>query len=166
VHKIDLMRYLVGEIARVTALSRTRQPNFIDGAEEYAVALLEFENGAIGELFSAYGAFRAPWGEHPTIFDEYGTIFGMTPQPEGQAPAMIASSTREAGTDFSPVEPAGELPTENGIVNEILHFADCCATGEEPLTSGRDNISTMRVIFAIYQSARTGEPVETVSLDV
>jgi predicted dehydrogenase len=169
VHKLDLLRYFVGDVARVTALCRTLEPAFVNGAEDYAVALLEFQNGAVGELFSTYSGYRLPWGEHFTIFGADGTVYGITPQPKGQALAMVASSRRLAqvpepghdpSDDFTAVSPSDDLPTEQPFLNQILHFADCCRTGAEPISSGRDNLGTMKAIFAIYESSRTGKPVE------
>ena len=52
------------------------------------------------------------------------------------------------------------LPTENSIVNEILHFEECCRTGAEPISSGRDNLETMKVITGIQESSRTGKAVD------
>jgi predicted dehydrogenase len=63
------------------------------------------------------------------------------------------------------VEPVQEgLPTEDGKINEILHFADCCQTGKEPLSSGKDNLGTMKTIFGIYESAKTGRTVQLADL--
>ena len=52
-----------------------------------------------------------------------------------------------------------DLPSPNYFINEILHFADCCQSGAEPISSGRDNIGTMKIIMGIYESSRTGQPV-------
>ena len=46
------------------------------------------------------------------------------------------------------------------MVNEILHFEECCRTGEEPISSGRDNIETMKIILGIFESSRTGKAVD------
>jgi predicted dehydrogenase len=159
VHKLDLARYLVGEIARVSAWSRNIASEFRQGAEDYAAALLEFENGAVGELFGTYSGFLAPWSEQFTIFGASGSVYGLMPPLGNDALAMVAS-TRRSPDEFVPVPPSASLPTDDGIANELLHFADCCATGETPLTSGRDNLGTMRAVFAIYESARTGGPVD------
>jgi predicted dehydrogenase len=43
--------------------------------------------------------------------------------------------------------------------NEIRHFLECIETGAEPISSGRDNLGTMAVIEAVYQSAKTGQVV-------
>ena len=52
------------------------------------------------------------------------------------------------------------LRTANGFVNEILHWEECCRTGAEPISSGRDNVNTIQVIMGIYESSRTGMPVD------
>ena len=36
--------------------------------------------------------------------------------------------------------------------------------GKEPISSGRDNLGTMKAIFGIYESARIGEPVDLAAL--
>jgi predicted dehydrogenase len=171
IHRIDLLRYLVGDVAQVTALTRSGHPDFPEGTEDYAVALLEFENGAIGEVFATYSGFRVPWIEQTMVFGDAGIIHGLPSlgnSPLGDT-VMIASSKRQPVEpsgwetqfeDFEQLAPTGDLPTDDDIVNEVLHFADCCASGEEPLTSGRDNLGTMAVVLGIYESGRTGKPVE------
>ena len=87
--------------------------------------------------------------------------------------AFVASERRSASVvdwadqfeGFEPVDADAEgLPSESGQVNEILHFASCCATGAEPLSSGRDNLGTMKLVTAIYESARKGQPVALADL--
>ncbi|MCL5946871.1 MAG: hypothetical protein M1298_02470, partial [Chloroflexi bacterium] len=65
-------------------------------------------------------------------------------------------------TGFLPVDPdTAGLPASDGFTNEIAHFVACCRSGAEPLSSGRDNLGTMAVIFGIYESAqRGGAPVD------
>ena len=41
-------------------------------------------------------------------------------------------------------------------MNEIIHFASCCEDGAEPVSGGRDNLETMKIVFGIYESAQTG----------
>jgi predicted dehydrogenase len=173
VHKIDLVRYLVGDVRSVTAVCRTMHPEFVNGAEDYACALLEFEGGAVGEMFATYSGFRMPYSEQLMVFGDGGTIHTLPPAGRSQGPAMIARDRggepirgwTEQFTGFAPLEPEPEgLPDDSSFVNEILHFAECCRTGAEPVSSGRDNLGTMRTIFAIYESARTGGPVELATL--
>lgn len=173
VHKLDLLRYLMGEVRHVSALARTTSPHFINGAEDYTVATLEFESGAIGELFATYAGFRMPWSESFALFGDTGTIHAVPPQGTDKGPALVASMRRSPALTryadqfggFVPVESVHTgLPTEHPITNELLHFAECCRTGAEPLSSGRDNLGTMRVVFGIYESAKTGRPVALTAL--
>lgn len=173
VHKIDLMRYLIGDVKRVSAVTRMAHPGFSNNAEDYAVALLEFENGVIGELFGTYAGFRQPWSEMFMIFGDDGAIHAVPERGNYGGPALAATRRRlpELGefrnmfSGFEPVEPIQEdLPTPAPFTNEILHFAECCNTGCEPLSSGRDNLGTMKVVFGIYESACRGEWIDLATL--
>jgi predicted dehydrogenase len=173
VHRIDLLRYLVGEIRRVSsAVCRTTHPYFVNGAEDYAAVTLDFENGAVGQLFATCSAFRTPWSEQFMIFGEAGVIHAVPEPGQLRGPAFVATPSRSPRVEewfdqfagFEPLAAPDGLPSESGQVNEILHFAECCRTGAEPLSSGRDNIGTMKVVAGIYESARTEQPVELAHL--
>jgi predicted dehydrogenase len=173
VHRIDLMRYLVGDVARVSAVCRTTRPEYLHGAEDQATATLELTSGALGELFATSSAFRMPWSESFMIFGDDGTMHAAPPPGNIRGPAVVASSRRtppatewlDQVKGFESLEVSRDaLPSDSGQVNELLHFADCCWTGSAPLSSGRDNLETMKVVFGIYESARRGEPVTLAEL--
>lgn len=176
VHRIDLVRYLVGDVIRVSATYRTADPEFKNGAEDFAAALLEFENGAIGQMFGTYSGYRMPYSEGLMIFGESGAVHAQPDAGNYQSPGFYATRTtprprREEDLwmsqfrDFLPVPPTREgLPTEHQFVNETLHFAECVRSGREPLSSGRDNLGTLKVIEGCAQSARTGSWVNLASL--
>ena len=165
VHKIDLLRYFLGEARRVTALGKTADPAFRD-AEDYAVALIEFENGALVDVFSCYSAAALPYSEMFWLFGEKAVVHTLPSEGEWSRsqPRIAYRSGTKSGRAFKDiVGGAGvdTLPTDQPFVNEILHFAECVTTGREPISSGRDNLGTMAVIFAIYESMRLGgQPVE------
>ena len=84
-----------------------------------------------------------------------------------RSPAVIASAGQDGeqgfnpDTSFRPIDPDDvALPTNDPYVNEIVHFARCCEDGAEPISGGRDNIETMKLVFGIYESSRTGQAVE------
>lgn len=175
VHRIDLARFLVGEITRVSATCRTVNPRFVNGAEDYAVAHLEFASGAVGEMFATWSALRLPWSEGLMVFGDEGVAHAIPCPPEQMAPAVVASRrsiSAAAGmgdmfADFTPIELNSVSEAEHGLLtdnmfdNELIHFAQCCRSGREPWSSGRDNLGTMAAIFAIYESSRQGgTPVE------
>ena len=173
IHHVDLLRYYIGNVKRVTGVCKAVQPEMVNGAEDLVAATLEFENGAVGDVFGSWTTSLVPEGQYYMVVGSKGTLHS-TPPPPGRpgvghfGTTMYAlKSPVEAGqrrgspAHFAPlpVEDTG-LPTENSIVNEILHFEECCRTGAEPISSGRDNLETMKVIAGIQESSRAGKAVD------
>ena len=42
----------------------------------------------------------------------------------------------------------------------IRHFVDCVVNDKEPMVTGEDGLAATRIICAIQESSRKGEPVE------
>jgi predicted dehydrogenase len=160
VHKLDLLRYLLGDVARVSALSDSASPDFENGAEDYCVGLLEFECGTRADLFATYSASEIPYGESVWLYGDEGVAYDLPGEGEYRGEVRIGT-----GDGFRPVDSSTALPTDDGFVNELLHFADCVESGTESIASGRDNLGTVATVFALYESAaRDGEWVRPVDL--
>ncbi|MGH2550132.1 MAG: Gfo/Idh/MocA family protein [Thermomicrobiales bacterium] len=150
VHKIDLLRYLIGEVKRAASFQLTSGINPGMDCEDVSTAIIQFENGAIAEVFSSYASHRNPfpgtdellilYGEHGTLSNVGGWHLYSTALPE-----YSGGMTRL------------ELWSDNAMANEIRHWIESIAAGTEPLSSGRDNLKTMAVVDAIYRSADTGQ---------
>jgi len=119
------------------------------------------------------------------LLGDEGTVYTPIP-PEGTpgelhaAPAMVSSPKRDKEGQFDPqnrfvfVEPvyeglacgaSSELNRfEQALANEIVHFVECCQEGKEPISGGRDNLGTMKIILGIYESSRIGEMVDLSTL--
>ena len=163
IHQIDLLRYYIGDIKSVYAINRSHQSS----AEEYTTVTLEFENGVIGTAMVIGPATRSPLGCEYSLFGDEGTIISTMAENRTYqfGHGTIASKKRgnagESFNKFAPIEPVrGNLHTDDPFINEILHFADCCREKKEPLTSGRDNLGTIKTVFAIYESIKTGKKIE------
>lgn len=116
---------------------------------------------------------RAPWNCCYRLLGEYGSAVnrympGSTGPEQYMGPVDVSlprfdnadSKGRWRGTDFVPLDVSDvDLPTTIPFTNEILHFADCCRTGKEPIGSGRDNLGTMKLVLGIYEAAKTGKPL-------
>ena len=189
VHHIDLLRYYAGNVKRVSGVCKSLQEHMVNGAEDLVSATLEFESGAVGEVW-AKGNAIVPHGRTYTIFGDRGVFYASTPTKEQRLVEMDGvTPTRHFGSimvalneDLPELDPSNpedrrkmyfaeppfkvlptsdiDLPSPNYFINEILHWEECCRTGAEPLSSGRDNIGTMKIIMGIYESSRTGEPVD------
>lgn len=175
-HHLDLFRYYIGDVKRVTAKSWTDHPVWTNGAEESIAATLEFENGAVGHIFSSWTT-RAPWNHCYWMMGEFGSAVsrympGSIGPEQYMGPVDVSlpkyDSTDEKdrwkGPGFVHLDTSGaDLPTDQPVVNEILHFADCVREGKEPISSGKDNLGTMKLVLGIYEAANTGKPLDLAS---
>jgi predicted dehydrogenase len=53
-----------------------------------------------------------------------------------------------------------ELERTDPLAGQIDHFAAVIRGEAAPICSGRDGLRTLRVVDAVVESARTGEPVD------
>ena len=184
IHHIDLLRYYVGNVKRVTAFCKAFQPQMVNGSEDMVTATLEFENGAIGDIFASWTSYLTPehasyllLGTNGTIhsaptymgdgprspFAHFGTM--MYALKEELDPSKESDRRRRVRPSFEPIDTSGSnMPSFDYFVNEVLHFEECCRTGREPITSGRDNIESMKVAFGMFESSRTGKAVDLADL--
>jgi predicted dehydrogenase len=164
IHIIDLLRYFIGDVSNVSGLCKTNSPLFINGAEDFVSANLEFNNGTIGNIFGSLSVGRTPWNIRYMIFGDSGTIYSNPPPAKighyqiGNAVLSSKKLDAEGKTsqkgEFIPVnQDSTILMGNNPFTNEVIHFVDCCQTNKEPISSGKDNLNTMKVIFAIYKSS-------------
>jgi predicted dehydrogenase len=69
---------------------------------------------------------------------------------------MHSTTLENYSRAMTPMElPATDYP--GSFIHEVKHFLDCIETGQEPLSSGRDNLNTIAVVDALYQSGATGK---------
>jgi predicted dehydrogenase len=125
---------------------------FSDEVEAASVTILEFADGALGELtcnWSAYAAPSAPWYELLWLYGTDGSLHNV-------GGLFVASEhLPESAGKHVPIP----LPEEDSFVNEIRHFGECIKTGQTPLTNGREGRKSLAVVLAAYQAAETGEGV-------
>jgi predicted dehydrogenase len=57
------------------------------------------------------------------------------------------------------------FPKRDQFAPELLHFSDCVLTGRDPQPGGREGLADVRIIRALYRSARTGRPVRLPAFD-
>ena len=191
IHEVDLVRHLVGDVKRVNGVTRTVSPRLINNAEDILCATLEFENGAVGTVLCLWCAVRGPVSQQYTLLGDKGALHSLPVFPiyrgDHFGPVVVSSPERdEPGTEpvMNRREPARQLkgmedimgyyhqlapgtwglPSDNCFTNEILHFAECSQEGKEPISSGREILGSMKVLFGIYESARTGKAVDLADL--
>jgi predicted dehydrogenase len=175
IHLIDLMRFFLGDVKNVRGICKTFHPLFINGAEDFCSASIEFNSGAIGNIFASLSTGRTPWNIKYTIFGDSGTIYSNPPKPERSSSqignVVLSSRNKDNASEkpqkgqFTEIDPVyNGLVGDNPFINEVLHFTDCCRSDVKPISSGKDNIGTMKVIFGIYKSSDLNKSIELSNL--
>lgn len=154
IHGVDLLQYLVGSVVRVSAFCKT-QIHQIE-TEDSAVAALEFACGAVGTLegstacYPGYPRRIEICGEKGSIvLEEDDIIRWDIPEERPKAEPRVSA----ASSDPSAIQADGHERQLTNMIRAIL--------GEEPLlVDAKEGKKPVEIILGIYESSRTGRPVE------
>lgn len=143
IYALNAARYLTGEEpAEVHAMEHTTpgDPRFKE-VEETLTFQLRFPSGVLANCTSSYGAplnrFR---------------VVGTTGWAELE-PALIYSNLRMRAGAGTKVEER-QQPIVDHFASEMDHLSDCVMKGTSPLTPGEEGLRDLRIMTAIYESAR------------
>ncbi|WP_417258018.1 Gfo/Idh/MocA family protein [Celeribacter sp.] len=163
IHILDIARAFVGDVVQMSATTRRINPA-IKG-EDVATMLLRHEGGATSVVDCSYATQRRP-ETFPQSLLEIDGPKGTVRLDAGYV--LTVQNESETVTDVSPpVLPWAEKPWHN-IQESVFaiqqHFVDCLKAGKQPETSGADNLKTLALVEAAYQSAEQGRMIEVSSL--
>lgn len=167
-HHIDLARHLVGEISHVTALTRTSGAH---AAEDTALVILEFENGAVGSLEATRrSAAHVVTSEIEIDGDEGALEFRVDRLNELRVGRDGVTSCVDV---TSPGDPYLEhwwghghaLGWGDSFVHEVLDFIAASAGRPHVGASVLDGYRAAAIVAAIHRSAESGARAE-VSFEV
>lgn len=166
IHVLDLLRWLVGEVAEVQAVAATSDLIAPDRAtEDTGLILLRFTNGCVGEATVSY-VLKDPrlgsnWDVMPIeIYGRDGAV-----QMDWRDTITVTSHHlgAEAGAGTFQVQTAPPVgappPPLEGMAGAIDHLLDCLATGARPLTHGEDARASLELVEAAYRSLREGRAI-------
>ncbi len=154
IHHFDLMRMLLGK-EPLKIMCQTWNPpwsNFVEAAE--GSALITFEDGAVVTYSGSWvsTAPRTNWAGEWHIECEGGEIIATSRGEKSDYVAIRPLDKRLRALKL----PEVPLTDRNGTLDA---FVKAIQTGEEPETSGRNNLKTLALMLAAVESARTGKPV-------
>jgi predicted dehydrogenase len=159
IHLLDVARYLLGEVRRLTARAASIRPG-IKG-EDAAVLMLDHENGATCIVDATYQSRRDPDPFPETLIEIDGSA-GTLRLREGYQ-LIVTSAAGTERRDVSPrLLPWASRPwhgIQESVLNAQQHWVDCLRAGREPATSGADNLKTFALAEAAYASAVSGDTV-------
>lgn len=155
-HHFDVTRYLFGDPQRVYARTLKISPHI--AGEDVATTLLEYPDRlAVVELswHSVGHTSNRAKRLHPDTLIMEGSEGVLSVGDDGQVQLRHRDGQQETA----------EVEITNGYQRSwtlaLKHFANCLQSGAPFETSGEQNLDTLKLVFAAYQSAARGTPVET-----
>lgn len=167
IHNLDLLQWFLGTPVEVSAKAGTFVNSGLMEVEDIAAALITFASGAVATVTATVAA-QPNLGTRLTVTGETGATAVLTEYPEG-ADAVPEVWTVRGEESLSPVL-TGHLLPDLGVaeVNARLlplhrrtveDVVDAVRTDRDPLVTGADALASLRIVRAVYDSARTGLPV-------
>ena len=169
VHPIYLTDWFIGPIARVTAFTRNSRED--SQTEDAAIAILQSKSGAHGMIDVNLGGPLPLWDDHIEFVGTKGllTLNGIEMQTLRGPPLLHYSDDGiwQAYREKTFQQPgAPDLPNEidwkytSCFVAEIAEFASSVLESRPPLVTGEDGRRSIQILYACYDSARSGKVVE------
>lgn len=160
IHSLDIARFLFGDASRMTA--RTARINPAIAGEDVATMLLDHDNGITSIVDVSY-ATKLPEEPFPETFVEIdGSKGALRLAKDYRLTVHSANGTKESVVAPN-LLPWASRPWHNIQESVALiqkHWIEQLASGQQPDTSGRDNLKTFALVEAAYLSAARGETVD------
>jgi len=157
IHGIDILQYVMGPIKSVSGIARTLVRNI--EVEDTAVAVLEFENGALGQIVGTTSI--APGSDRVLeICGSEGTIVLTEDSvtswecPNMAIPEELVQNNRTGSTAADPTN-----FSIAGHVRQLQDMVDAIREDRAPMITQHDGRKPVELILAIYESSKTGKPV-------
>ncbi len=160
IHTLDIARFILGDVAALTARTKRVNPN-IKG-EDVATILLDHQNGATSIVDVSYASTLSAEPFPETLIELDGTK-GSIRLSQGYH-LEVTGPDGVAISDVSPRLLSWASRPWHNIQESVLaiqqHWADRLADGKETSTSGADNLKTLALVEAAYDSAASGQTVD------
>jgi len=157
VHYIDLLQWFLGPVKQVWG--RTAILNHKIETEDLGLALLEFENGALGAIIGTTCA----WPGYSARVDVYGTL-GSAIWENGEITAWKVVGEGEEAPEVAPAATLGAAADPMALpagshTRQIYLFALAVCEGRPPDILPEEARKAVEIIRAVYKSHQTGQPV-------
>jgi len=156
IHILDIARFLFGDVTGIAASTHRVNPKI--RAEDVATMMLVHESGATSIVDCSYASALECETFPQTLIEIDGDA--GTARLSADYRLTVHARGRTEHRDVSPpFLPWAERPWHNiqeSVLNIERHFIECLKTGVEPETSGADNLKTLALVYAAYDSAASG----------
>jgi predicted dehydrogenase len=154
IHILDIARCLFGDVNHITAATRRVNPKI---AGEDVATMLATHRGGVTSIIDCSYATQLPSDPFPQTLVEIDGSEGSI-RLLADYRLQIHSPSETVTLDCAPELLAwASKPWHNiqgSVFNIQQHWIDCLRCGAEPATSGRDNLKTLALVEAAYESAK------------
>lgn len=163
IHSIDLLLWLAGDVAELSARCQTRIHESIE-VEDNAVAWLQFENGSVGVIQGSTCCYPGESrrielkGERgsATLVDDKPVFWQFDEELESDADVRKLAEQSVIGGGAS--DP--RAISVDGHRFQYEDFVRAIRTGSAPAIEGAEGRKAVQVIKAIYESSDSGQSVK------
>lgn len=154
IHPLDSVRYILGDPLYAYG-TQAREPGQPEAGETRTISVLEFAGETRAFLRSFHknrtGDPRAEFRIDGTEGSIRGTIGLMYDYPRGRADTLEINSRVLPTDGWLPYAVTSRwIPT--AFIGPMASLLEAIATNGTPLTNGRDNLGTLRIVHALYKS--------------
>ena len=157
IHTVDLLLWLCGEASAVQSAHKTALHRI--EAEDTLVAIVEFENGAVGSLQAATSVFPG-YPRRLELTGSEGTVII-------EHDRLVAADLRKPPEDFRSTGDDQNLSASSATVSDVRghravleDFISAIRTNGDPRCSGTEGRRSVALVEAIYQASVSGKRVE------
>ena len=153
IHMLDLARFLMGEVARISCETQQRNPRL--RGEDTATMLLRHESGGVSVIECTYEARRSPDPFPETLLEIEGPHGSII--VDAGCRMMLTSDGKASETDIGAPRLSWTTHpwhvSQEGALGACRHFLDCLRRGVAAETSGADNLRSYALVDAAYRAA-------------
>jgi len=153
IHTLDLLLWLMGDVSRVHAVTRTALHAI--QVEDTAVALLEFKGNGVGTYEATTAAFPGYprrveiSGSEGTVILEHDRILAANLR---NAPAGLTTNTAADSNQSASSAAVTDIRGHQAVLEDFLHAIQY---GTTPACDGLEGRRSVALVEAIYRAAKS-----------
>ncbi len=172
VHVVDLCWYLMGTPKPVTisanSYSRLGNRANITNLERYWAADSNPEDNTVEDMVNALVRFDdgssllldTSYSLHAVDDDLHVSVFGERGGAELEPSLRIVTEENDTILRIEPQVDHPSFEMAEGFANELIYFVDLCQGRVPDLATAAQGVEVMRMITAMYESARLGREID------
>ncbi len=150
IYCINAARYLFqDEPTEVVAFSESGPDERFREVDEMTSGILRFPGNRLGSFTSSFGVTDI------STYRVAGTLGELRMEQAYELAADIRQQVTLKGKTREKV-----FPQRDQFAPELIYFANCVRSGEDPEPSGWEGLADVRIIRALYESALSAKPIQ------